>query len=128
MVPLCCCFSWLLFAWKVGESLFYLWCHSFFNGEGGGNVLSNLTFPPRRVHILILMLISIIILIATKCGFEFDPFSLKRMLRASRILPKLERAGGGGDCFRFFIFSLKNDRGEIGLLNSVRFLRNRWEV
>ena len=50
MVPLCCCFSWLLFAWKVGESLFYLWCHSFFNGERGGNVLSNLTFPPQRVH------------------------------------------------------------------------------
>ena len=53
MVPLSCCFSWLLFAWKVGESLFYLWRHSFFNGERGGNVLSNLT-------------------LATKCGLEFD--------------------------------------------------------
>ena len=59
MVPLCCCFSWLLFAWKVGESLFYLWRLSFFNGEQGGNVLLNLT-------------------LATKCGFEFDPFSLKK--------------------------------------------------
>ena len=59
MVPLCCCFSWLRFAWKVGESLFYLWCHSFFNGERGGNDLSNLT-------------------LATKCCFEFDPFSLKK--------------------------------------------------
>ena len=36
------------------------------------------------------------------------------MLRASQILPKLERAGGGGDCFRFFMFPLKNDRDEIG--------------
>ena len=35
-VPLCCCFSLLLFAWKVRESLFYLWRHSFFNGERGG--------------------------------------------------------------------------------------------
>ena len=69
MVPLCCCFSWLFFPWKVGESLFYLWRHSFFNGERGGNVLSNLTFPPRRVHKLML--------IARKCGFVFDPFSLK---------------------------------------------------
>ena len=59
MVPLCCCFSWLLFAWKVGEPLFYLWRHSFFNGKRRGNVLSNLT-------------------LATKCGFEFDPFSLKK--------------------------------------------------
>ena len=51
--PSAVAFSWLLFAWKVGESLFYLWCYSSFNGEGGGNVLSNLTFLPRRVHILI---------------------------------------------------------------------------
>ena len=43
----------------MGESLFYLWCHSFFNGERGGNALSNLT-------------------LGTKCGFEFDPLSLKK--------------------------------------------------
>ena len=57
----------------MGESLFYLLCYSSFNGEGC-NVLSKLTFPPRRVPILILVLI----VIATKCGFEFDPFSLKK--------------------------------------------------
>ena len=56
----------------MGESLFYIFCYSSFNGEGC-NVLSNLTSPPRRVPILILVLI----VIATKCGFEFDPSSLK---------------------------------------------------
>ena len=42
------------------------------------------------------------------------------MLRASRILPKLERAGGGGDCFRFFMFPLKNDRDEIVIIVELR--------
>ena len=39
-------------------------CFSSFDGEGG-NALSNLTVPPRRVQK------------ATKGSFEFDPFSLK---------------------------------------------------
>ena len=55
------------------ESLFYLFCYSSFNGEGC-NVLSNLTFPPRRVPILLLILI----VITRKCGFEFDSFSLQK--------------------------------------------------
>ena len=54
----------------------------------------------------------------------------QRMLRVSQILPKIERRecvvsyvihfppkrGGGRDYFRFFIFLLKNDRYEIGIL------------
>ena len=55
------------------------------------------------------------------------------MLRVSQILPKIERrecvvlyvtyfppqkggGGGGRDYFRFFIFPLKTDRDEIGIL------------
>ena len=42
--------------------------------EEGGDVLSNMAFPPQRLHILILILI----LIARKCGSELDLFSLKK--------------------------------------------------
>ena len=56
----------------------------------------------------------------------------QKMLRVSQILPKIERrecvvsyvayfpqkkgGGGGRHYFRFFIFPLKNDRDEIGIL------------
>ena len=43
-------------------------------------------------------------------------------------LPGTKVREGGGDCFRFFIFPLENDRDKLGLLNFVRFLRNRWKV
>ena len=54
-----------------GKSLFQVWSDFSFNGEGGG-VLSKLTFPSRRVHI------------TRKCGFEVDPFSLKKYRMAQR--------------------------------------------
>ena len=97
-VPLCCCFSLLLFAWKVRESLFYLWRHSFFNGERGGNVLSNLT-------------------LATKCGFEFDPFSLKKyrvadggcFLESGLFGQKQWQAGGRQRSYQSDTFSKKRE-------------------
>ena len=82
----------------MGESLFYLWCHSFFNGERGGNVLSNLT-------------------LATKCGFEFDPFSLKKdrvadggfFLESGLFGQKELQAGGRQRSYQSDTFSKKRE-------------------
>ena len=60
---------------RRGKPLFQVWSDFSFNEEGGG-ALSMLTFPSRRLHITI------------KCGFEIDPFFLKkdRMAEGERFL------------------------------------------